>query len=289
MRYGLTIWAAAGLVGSGITALLWAQTQPRQQVRLIGRVSDEAHRPVERVEVIVDRREVRAMTDGAGIFQLDVSPSDSTVGFRRIGYRPMLLTIHPLPPARDTILVELLSSAVQLPEVIISGSPSKPLRYAGTTKYDEVFLRRKVGLGTLITRGAIDAQFGVATHELLKGIPGIRIWNGPPKRIRFARCQEPGGVSVFIDGVRQMIGASSAGVAVSANRGSGRIPQAGAARASPGLAPGLTQDEPEIEMLSQINPADIEMIEVYRGASEIPGVFHWDGCAVIAVWTRWNR
>jgi hypothetical protein len=47
-------------------------------------------------------------------------------------------------------------------------------------------------------------------------------------------------------------------------------------------------EEPAVEMLSRINPSDIEMIEVYRGASEIPGVFHWNGCAVIAVWTRWN-
>jgi hypothetical protein len=54
------------------------------------------------------------------------------------------------------------------------------------------------------------------------------------------------------------------------------------------LASGLTEDEPVIDMLSRISPSDIEMIEVYRGAGEIPGVFHWDGCAVIAIWTRWN-
>lgn len=281
MRYGLTIWAVVGVVGSGVPTMMWAQTQPRQQVRLIGRVSDEAHRPVERVEVIVNRREVRAMTDGAGIFQLYVSPSDTTVGFRRIGYQPMLFTIHPLPPRRDTILVELVSSPVQLPEVIISRSPSKPLRYAGTTKYDEVFLRRKVGLGTLITREAIDRRFGVATQELLQGIPGVRVWNGPPKRIRFARCQDPGRVSVFIDGFRQI----PSGSTVSDKGGSGMIYRA----AAPKDASGLTADEPLIETLSRINPADIEMIEVYRGASEIPGVFHWDGCAVIAIWTRWNR
>jgi hypothetical protein len=42
-------------------------------------------------------------------------------------------------------------------------------------------------------------------------------------------------------------------------------------------------------LLEQIAPAGIEMIEVYRGVSQIPGVFHWDGCAVIAIWTRYNR
>jgi hypothetical protein len=164
MRYGITIWTMLGVAGDGLSMNLWAETQQRQQVRLVGRVIDEAHRPVEGVEVIVNRREVRGMTDSVGFFQLDVVPSDSTVGFRRIGYRPMIFTIHPLPPTRDTIVVALVSSPVQLPEVIVSASPGKPLRYAGTTKYDDVFLRRKVGLGTLIPRDFIDTRLGVATE-----------------------------------------------------------------------------------------------------------------------------
>lgn len=255
------VWAVAS-AGGGKVASLWPQGP--QPVRLVGRVVDETRRPVERVEVIVNRREVRAVTDGAGVFTLAVSAADSTVGFRRIGYRPLLLTLQPLPSARDTILVELVRSAVELPEVIASASPTKPLRYAGTTKYDEVFLRQKVGLGTLISREAIEGRLGVATYELLQGVPGVRTWNGPPKRIRFARCQDPAGVTVFLDGVRQMPGsASRAGFAF--------------------------DEEPVVEMLSRINPSDIEMIEVFRGPSEIPGVFHWNGCAVIAVWTRWNK
>ncbi|MBI2404052.1 MAG: carboxypeptidase-like regulatory domain-containing protein [Gemmatimonadetes bacterium] len=286
MRYGLTISAVLGLVGSGVTTNLWAQAQPHQQVRLVGRVFDETQRLVEGVQVIVNRREVRAITDADGIFRLDVSPSDSTVGFRRIGYRPMLLTIRPLPTPRDTILVQLITSPVDLPEVIVSGQPTKPLRYAGTMKYDDVFLRQRVGLGTLITREAIDRRFGVATHEVLQGIPGIWIWNGPPKRIRFARCGDPRGVSVFIDGVRQVPAFSeTAPATVSGRGGSGVIDPRQVAPRSFNPA----DEEPLVEMLSRVNPSDVEMIEVYRGPSEIPGVYHWDGCAVIAVWTRWNK
>jgi len=136
---------------------------------------------------------------------------------------------------RDTILVELLRSPVELPEVIASASPTKPLRYAGTTKYDEVFLRQKVGLGTLIPRSAIEGRLGASTYELLQGIPAAAVLGRPPYR-------------------------------------------------------GLSFDEePVVEMLSRVNPSDIEMIEVFRGPSEIPGVFHWNGCAAIAVWTRWNK
>ena len=209
---------------------------------------------------------MRARTDSAGLFTLDVGRSDSTIAFRRIGYQLLLATVHPLPPPGDTILVRLVTSPVTLPEVVISATPSKPLRYAGTTKYDEVFLRRRIGLGRLITREEIDQRVVVATHELLEGTPGVRIWNGPPKRIRFIRCEEPGGIAIFVDGVHQITAARSADPRTF-----------------------TVEDEPDIEILSRINPSDVEMIEVYSGASEIPAVFHWNGCAVIAIWTRWNE
>lgn len=59
------------------------------------------------------------------------------------------------------------------------------------------------------------------------------------------------------------------------------------------LMPQKTDDTrrwtPVVEMLDRLNPADLEMIEIYRGPSQIPGVYHWDGCAVIALWTKWNK
>jgi len=248
-----------------LTQTICAQSRPRT-TRLVGRVIDQTRHLIPGVEVLVNGAEVRSTTSASGVFQLQILPSDSTVAFRRIGYRLLVVRIDPLPPGDDTLLVQLESVPIQLSEITVVGTATKPLRYAGTTKYDEVFLRRKIGLGTLVTREDIDSRFGFHTYELLRTIPGVRIWNGPPKRIRFARCQEsggPGGVSVFIDGVLQ----------IESDRPS-----------TSGLG-----EEPAVEMLSRINPADIEMIEVYRGASEIPGVFHWNGCAVVAIWTRWNK
>lgn len=246
------------------TQTICSQSRPRPTTRLVGRVFDQTRRLIPGVEVFVNRGETRARTDTGGIFQLDVLPSDSTIGFRRIGYRPLVVRVDPLPPINDTILVQLEAIPVQLPEVVISARSSKPLRYAGTAKYDDVFIRHKLGLGTLVTRDDIDSRFGLHTYELLQNVPGVRIWNGPPKRIRFARCQDSGrsgGISVFIDGVLQLESDRTLGLG----------------------------EEPAVEMLSRINPADIEMIEVFRGASEIPAVFHWNGCAVIAIWTRWNK
>ena len=244
-----------------LTPTICAQSRPRTTTRLVGRVIDQTRHLIPGVEVLVNGAEVRSTTSASGVFQLQILPSDSTVAFRRIGYRPLVVRIDPLPPGDDTLLVQLESVPIQLSEITVVGTATKPLRYAGTTKYDEVFLRHKIGLGTLVTREDIDSRFGFHTYELLQTIPGVRIWNGPPKRIRFARCQEPGGITVFVDGVRQLSDSSALGLG----------------------------EEPAIETLSRINPSDIEMIEVFRGPSEIPGIYHWNGCAVIAIWTRWSE
>lgn len=274
MRYGLTIVAVWVFYIPLAVLPVRAQTQAPQPVRFVGRVYDAAGRPIDQVEVIVNRREVRARSNGFGLFRVDLDPGDSTVGFRRIGYRPLLLSLNPMPPENDTILVELVPSPVELEEVIVTGAPSKPVRYAGTTKYDDVFERRKIGLGKLIPREVIDRRPGAKTHQLLEGLAGVHVYDGS---IRFIRCQEPGGVTVWIDGFRQ-IAASSAG--------------SGGAFSAPGSgskAPAASGEDPVIEMLSRVNPSEIEMIEVFRGPSELPGVFHENGCAVIAIWTKWKK
>jgi hypothetical protein len=264
-------------------SLLLAETLPPntwpQADDIIGIVIDEARHPLSGVEVILNRRDVRAVTGPAGVFRLSLLPTDSTIAFRRIGYRPIIFAVRPLPPHGDTLLIALEPSAVVLPEIIVSAPATKPIRYAFTLKYDDVFRRQRIGLGRLVTRESIDARLGASTDQLLDGIAGIHVWNGPPKRIRFARCQEPGGIAIFINGVRQNTTAApdpGAGVATSIYKPPGR----GGAK--------MGDMEPEVEILSRINPAEIEMIEVFPGASEIPGEFHWNGCAVIAIWTREN-
>lgn len=241
-----------------------APARSLQQERLVGRVIDQTRHTIVGVEIIVNRRESRGITGSGGLFSVNVLPGDSTIAFRRIGYRPSIFAIGSQPSTGDTLLVQLEASAVDLPAVVVSAPATKPIRYAYTTKYDDVFRRQRIGLGTLVTRETIDARLGVSTDQLLDGIAGVHVWNGPPKRLRMARCQQPGGITVFINGVVQ-------------NSGQIFKPTRGSTPADM---------EPEIEVLSRINPGDIEMIEVFRGPSEIPAEFHWNGCAVIAIWTR---
>ena len=269
-----------GLVASTFAAGTRAQAQAPSQVRLVGRIHDETRRAVPGVEVIVEPHGVRTRSDSTGLFTIDVSPADSTLVFRRIGYRPLVVTLRPLPPARDTVPVELVTSAVELPEVVVSGAATKPLRYAGTNKYDGVFLRRKIGLGTLIDRDAVDRHFGEHTYELLQAVPGVHVYQSDPARIRFARCNAvEGAVQVFIDGVRQIPTVTPGPPPT--GQSSGIAPTSGEAKPQ--------GEEPVVEMLSRVNPSDVEMIEVFQGPSEIPAEFHYNGCAVVAIWTKWNK
>lgn len=271
MRSLALIWAFAAVAASPPSRL-----SAQQQSRVVGIVVDTARHRLQDVEVIINRREVRGVTTAAGVFAFDVAATDSTIAFRRIGYRPALFSIRPLPRSGDTIIISLEPSAIQLTEVTVSAEATKPVRYAFTTKYDDVFRRRRLGLGTLVTRETVDARLGASTDQLLDGVAGVRVWNGPPKRIRFARCQEPGGITIFINGVRQI-----ASVSADSQDTSGLI-----FKPSSGPRSFPADMEPEIEVLQRINPGDIEMIEVFRGPSEIPAEFHWNGCAVIAIWTR---
>lgn len=152
-----------------------------------------------------------------------------------------------------------------LPPVSVTSKLGKPARLAYTHKFDEFYARRARGPGIFITREQIDSAFKATTPELLQMIPGVFIrqellqW-----RIQFPRCggaRSPrritrGGfaptelVAVFVDGQYM---------------------------------------QESTDELSEINPAQIEAIEVYKGPSELPADARGRGCGAIYLWLRNGR
>ena len=113
----LLLWTPAAALT--LTQTICGQSRPHPNTSLVGRVVDETRHLVPGVEAFVNRGEVRAITDTAGIFHLQILASDSNVGFRRIGYRPLIVKIDPLPAVDDTLLVQLESVPIQLSVVTV--------------------------------------------------------------------------------------------------------------------------------------------------------------------------
>jgi hypothetical protein len=238
-----------------------------------GRVRDLSTLPLKDVEILwsQDSRSVLSKSDGS--FSLLLPTRGQTVVlFRRPGFRPVALRLDLRSGAwRGTVVMS--PGPQQLPDVTVAARLPKPGRYSATTKYDGVFLRQKVGLGAFLSREDIDKSNAMHTLELLQRVPGVHVDPGVPgdpttADIRMPQCTSEGRrlgkVTVWIDGQRQIEPMTQSGghYGAEANK----------------LA----------EILLRISPGDIEMIEVYRSPSQIPGEFHWDGCAAIVIWTRYN-
>lgn len=255
-----------------IPAGLAAQADSVRAV-ISGRVVDLVGNPIKEVEVVwqTDKRSV--FTDAEGAFRLIVPIRDVTVLLvRKPGYRGQALRMD-LKGGSWSGDIVLIAGPYQLPDVEVSARYAKPAEYAETDKYDDFFRRQKLGIGTFISREQIEKMNAFHTMDILKGIPGVYVNMSDPSDpatadIRIPRCTGEGNrvgkVTVWIDGQR-LIGHQ-------ALRGGRYGPNALE------LA----------EMLERIAPSGIEMVEVFRGPSQIPGEFHWDGCAAIAIWTRWN-
>lgn len=231
-----------------------------------GKVLDPVGSPLAQTEILwqTDRRSVLSRADGS--FSLIVPIRGETVILvRRPGYSAQALRVDLSKGMwRGTVVMQ--PGSFRLPEVVVTAKNAKPAEYAGTAKYDDFFRRKRVGLGTFISREDIERSNAFHTIEILRMTPGVKVnINGNPASgaVGFLRCspRDPDyNVTVWIDGLRQF------------------------------PSRGTTASPADVgEMISRIGPSNIEMIEVYRGASQIPGEYLVDGCAVIAIWTRWNQ
>jgi hypothetical protein len=240
-----------------------------------GKILDPVGSPLAQTEIIwqTDRRSVMSRADGS--FSLVVPVRGPTVILvRRPGYSAQVLRVDlSMGVWRGNIVME--PGSFRLPEVVVDAKYAKPAEYAGTTKFDDFFRRKKSGFGTFISREDIERGNAVHTLEILRNIPGVKVYVGNPGNpgsadIKMARCRDDlrsqnlGKVSVWIDGRMEQ-------------------EQMMADEAEHGL-----NEFRLAEMLSRISASGIEMMEIYRGPGQIPGEFHWDGCAAIVIWTRYN-
>jgi hypothetical protein len=252
---------------------LQAQTDTTR-VMISGIVVDPQRQPLEGVEVRLVGDSLRRFTSRAGTFRLSAPRgTELLLQLRRPGYNAQLLKLK--GEWSGTVL--MVPGAFELPDIQVNARNAKPAEYAGTTKYDDYFRRRRQGLGEFITREDIDRRNPLHTFEIFEGRPGIRVSFQPDRGtfVAFARCNEyPPKINVYVD----------------ANK---LIPAGGInSLATESPIPWVrTPRDPEIagivgEMLARVNPREIELIEIFRGAGELPPEFNDGNCGAIVIWTR---
>jgi hypothetical protein len=237
-----------------------AQSLTAQNGQVDGLVRDSLGIGVPGAEVLVVETGARTGTDNAGKFTFRGLPdSGVTLEARKAGYRPTSVVVELRAGTIGTTIMVLLPDDPALPGAAagLGAGVGRPDRYRNTTRYDDFFRRQRSGTGAFITREQIDRMRAFNTFELIREIPGVQ---AQPGGVVFPRC---GGasdnVAVFIDGERQR-------------------PSAGAVGRGTGAA--------VAEMLSRVSAPQVEMMEVYRGLSELPAEFRENACAAIAIWTR---
>jgi hypothetical protein len=218
---------------------------------LTGRVrEDSTGRPLAGVEVVMVGSERRTLTDASGRYVLNMLPGGRRlVLFRSVGFRPVQEWV--VLGQADTIWANpmLVAETARLDPLVVTARPAAP-RGIGVEAFEE---RRARGLGVFFDSTEIRRYEHYRVRDFLQRVPGqVR----RPTPDGSGACQ----MAIFIDGVWM---------------GGGGAPGTAPSKAPPDL-------NREIEM------AQVQAIEVYRGAAEVPVEYGGTrgACGVVLVWTR---
>jgi len=215
---------------------------------------------------------LRVAADSQGRFSLPVPPGPRLLAARALGYRPLMWSIKLEPGQQVTLRVRLQELSVVLPGITVTAQAYLPSRLEG------FYQRRRTGFGTFLDSTDLARRFTNSTPDLLQGIPGVHMRRTDPFTvlITFARCQA----------VDRSLGVGAPSNILGPDHVQGSAPPT--VKSTVGVyVDGFRVGGTASEALANINPADIEAIEVYRGPSELPAEFMSDDCAAIVIWTRY--
>ncbi|MBS0031262.1 SusC/RagA family TonB-linked outer membrane protein [Chitinophaga sp. 22321] len=228
------------------------------QVKISGRVTDEQNAPLPGITVIVKNTKVGTKTDPDGRYTISASlqPGNYTLGFSGIGYTPKE-NILVVGDAAGTYTqnMQLVTSVSKLDEIVVTGTSEGTTRrqlgnYISTVKADEL---NKGGTGNVLA--ALQGKTAGAQITQNSGDPS-------------------GGISVKLRGISTISGSTEPlyiidGVII--DNSTTRV-----TNADPSYGNGATADNSSgnnfvgaigQNRMSDINPADIERIEVLNGAA----------------------
>lgn len=228
-----------------ITALLWLATgatalASAQEIRVTGQVTaEESGQPLAGVQIVVEGTRIGTVTDGNGRYSILVPSGDQTLSFSYLGYRTVERDV-----AGPVLNVTLERDVLQLEELVVTG--------VGQTM-------RRQRLGVSIPSVAAEDLTRVPTANVVNSI------SGKAAGVQITSTSgDPGSASlILIRGVKTITGSSQPlfvvdGVPI--NNDENFLPSTVQYGEDTYLA-GTPQPNRAID----INPADIESIEVLKG------------------------
>jgi hypothetical protein len=248
-------WVVAGFVLALLPGIASAQVEAGRAV-ISGTIRTESDStPLSGIDVYIVGSRERTSTNKQGAFRFTgIYPGRYEVRARRLGYEQLVKFVTVAGGETNDNAWTMRIVPQQLSEVRVMGQLVQV-----PPSLRDPYRRAAQGFGDFILPADIALRKPFNTVDLLESIPGVQITDHlGMKGVVFARCnneQNPFGpgnekVQVYIDG---------------------------------NLA---TRTREVWEVLASVNPADIDMVEVYRGVARIPAEFLADACAVIAIWTK---
>lgn len=227
-------------------AFLWGSVGwAYAQYTVTGKVSDErTGEPLIGASILIKGTTSGTITDLDGGFSINIpSNAGSTLVFSSIGYLSQSVDVA---PGVSILNIQLKQDATNLEEVVVTGLASSVKRSNLANAVSSVSARDLTGTTTIqTTDGALYGKVAGATIRSNGGAPG-------------------GGISIQLRGISSLTGASQPLIIVDGvyiNNSSQRT-----GRASVSGAGGSNQDD-GANRLADLNPADIENIEILKGPS----------------------
>ena len=171
---------------------------PANRRQLVGVVRDAAGATVPDVSVAIPGSTTR--TNARGAFELFTPHIDTvTISIRRIGFEPVDALLTSRNKMWDTVIVQLETTARVLEERKITETPTR--KALGLRDFEE---RRKVGLGTYVTRADIVERGSFRLSDLLRTKRGVTVQKGG--KVRFSSQGSRGTCQpdIWLDGVRSL-------------------------------------------------------------------------------------
>jgi hypothetical protein len=220
---------------------------------VVGTVRDSAGAPVPGVEVSVVGTRALTRSDTAGRFRLaGLTPGKTSVRFRRMGFAPKTIPTDVAAGETAELAVALAPLAQELPGVVVEEDERR-----AREMLQEFYHRQSQGFGQFITRKEIEKRDPSNLSDMMRLVPGARLLPvrgaGGRSLLRFSRAMMAPGRDC--------------------------PPQYWVDGV---MAYGMNIDD--------LNPRDIEGIEIYQGASVVPAEYNnhlgTTICGVVLIWSR---